>query len=68
VSKVLINFMDGLGWSGREGALTQLFLLVSDRIVKKPKGTAKNANTGKYYHPVARESIPDKRICFNAEV
>merc|ERR1712107_256869 len=44
-------------WTAQDAALTQVFLAVSPTI-------RTNKITGKYFHPIARENVPD-RHAFN---
>jgi len=52
ISQALLQAYGSFAWHPREAALTQLFAAVSPTLKSQ-------RITGKYYHPIARETTPD---------
>lgn len=52
LAEKLLEFISGAFWHPREAALTQLYAAVGPKL-------RKNKITGKYFHPIARETTPD---------
>jgi NAD(P)-dependent dehydrogenase (short-subunit alcohol dehydrogenase family) len=55
----LKTFVASLMWSPKDAALTQLYVAVSPEVLSKHV-------TGKYFHPIARETLPDRLHATNA--
>mmetsp|Transcript_11134 Transcript_11134/g.12754 ORF Transcript_11134/g.12754 Transcript_11134/m.12754 type:complete len:375 (+) Transcript_11134:169-1293(+) len=52
ISKFVKSILERLMWTPEDASLTQIYAAVSDGIRKKKV-------TGKYFHPIARETVPD---------
>jgi NAD(P)-dependent dehydrogenase (short-subunit alcohol dehydrogenase family) len=50
--------MSRLAWNPKDAALTQIYPAVSPEVLS-------NHVTGKYYHPIARETLPDRTHATN---
>ncbi len=52
------HFVKKLAWAPEQGALTQVYLAIGPDLIKR-------GVTGKYFHPIARETGTDKRHAHN---
>ena len=51
--EMIQNFLTSISWSPEDAALTQLYLAVAEEVREEKI-------TGKYFHPVCRETEPDR--------
>ena len=58
IVKPFIRFVKSLAWDPKDAALSQVALAISNKILTKKV-------TGKYFHPIARETLPAQQYATN---